>query len=326
MADFNGTAGNDAIQPFGSSLLLTLSGSAGEGGIYPVINVVVNGQTLVSGLTISANNATGGTQTVAVPLPAGLTPSSIVLDYTNDTQTTWANGDRNLYVSSVMLDGVSLPVTSGSYLRTADNTVVPGQSDMVWGGTLTFSGTVVANAAAHVITGGNVTVDGLGGLDTAFFTHAKASYSITSGASGTTVSGNGETATLTNIERLHFTDASVAYDMTGNAGTVAHLLKAVFGAASLGNAQYVGLGLQAADSGLSEAQLASLAVTVPSVANLSNADFVKALYHNVAGVDPSPDVQASYAGQLDSHSATRADFALLASHLVGVSQTSLDYV
>ena len=96
MADITGTAGNDAIQPFGSSLLLTLSGSVGENNIYPVINVVVNGQVLVSALAINADHAAGATQVVSVPIPAGMTPTSIVLDYTSPPGTSLQETDRML--------------------------------------------------------------------------------------------------------------------------------------------------------------------------------------------------------------------------------------
>ncbi|MES3000360.1 MAG: carbohydrate-binding domain-containing protein [Pseudomonadota bacterium] len=334
MADFNGTAGNDAIQPFGSSLLLTLSGSPAEGGINPLINVLVNGQVLVSGLSITANHAAGATQTVSVPIPAGVTPSTISLQYTNDEQLSYANDDRNLYVSSITLNGTVLPVTAATYFRTADSTTVQGQAEMVWGGNLTYSGAVVSGATVH--TGGTVSVDGAGGIDTVFLSNAKASYSVSSTASGYTVAGNGETATLANVERLHFSDLSLALDMTGHAGTVAKIISAVFGQSFLGNEQYVGIGLHLADSGVSASQIASLAVSLPLFTQLagsaSNADFVKYIYHNVIGSDPSASQLNTFVGILESGT-SRADLAVMASetsfneaHLVGLNQTGIEYI
>lgn len=334
MADFNGTAGNDAIQPFGSSLLLTLSGSPAEGGIPPVINVLVNGQMLVSGLAISASHAAGATQTVSVPIPAGMTPSTVSLQYTNDEQASYANDDRNLYVSSITLNGTLLPVTAGTYFRTADSTTVQGQSEMVWGGSLNFSGAVVGGATVH--TGGTLSIDGAGGIDTVYLANAKASYGVTSTASGFTVSGNGETATIANVERLHFSDMSLALDMHGHAGTVAALISAVFGQSYLANEQYVGLGISLLDAGMSESQLASLAVSVPLFTQLagssSNTDFVKYVYHNVVGSDPGASDLNTFVGMLDSGT-SRADLAVLAAgtnmnlaHLVGLNQTGIEYV
>jgi hypothetical protein len=335
MADFNGTAGNDAIQPFGSSLLLSLSGSPGEGGVYPVINVLVNGQVLVSGLTINADHVSGATQTVSVPVPAGVAPSTVSLEYTNDSQQTWANGDRNLYVSSITLNGAVLPVAAATYVRSADGTSVAGQSDMIWGGALNFSGPVVSSATAH--TGGTVSVDGLAGLDTVYFSNAKASYSIASTSTGWNVSGNGESGALANVERLHFSDISLAVDMTGHAGTVAKLIAAVFGQSYLANEQYVGVGLGFADGGMSETAMAGLATSVPLFNALaggsSNTAFVNFIYHNLLGTDPSASDLNTYVGMLDSGAHTRADLAVMAAessynaaHLVGVMQAGIEFV
>ena len=53
------------------------------------------------------------------------------------------------------------------------------------------------------------------------------------------------------VQRLNFTDKSIAYDSTGNAGTVAKVLGAVFGKSSLANKSYVGIGLSLVDKGMS---------------------------------------------------------------------------
>ncbi|MBG9388477.1 carbohydrate-binding domain-containing protein [Caenimonas aquaedulcis] len=335
MADFNGTAGNDAIQPFGSNLLLTLSGSSAEGGVYPVINVLVNGQKLVSGVTINADHAIGATQTVSVQIPAGVTPSTVSLEYTNDEQQSYTAGDRNLYVSSITLNGTVLPVTSASYFRSADGSTIPGQSDLNWGGALNFSGAVVANAPVHAP--GTVSVDGAAGLDTLYLTHAKASYTVAATSAGYTVSGNGETVNMANVERVHFSDLSLALDMNGHAGTVAKLIAAVFGEAYLANEQYVGIGLNLADAGVTELQLATLATSLPLVTQLagsaSNSDFVKLVYHNLTGSDPSASDLASYTSMLDSGANTRGELAVIAAesnynaaHLVGVNQSGIEFI
>ncbi len=334
MADFNGTSGNDAIQPFGSSLLLTLSGSPGEGGVYPTINVLVNGGVLVSGLTVNANHDSGATQLVSVPLPSGTTVSSISLQYTNDPQLDYTHGDRNLYVSSITLNGKVLPVESATYLRTGGASIT-GQSELNWGGSLEFAGSVVTSATAH--TGGTVSVDGLGGIDTALFANAQSGYSVTKTASGYTVSGNGETATLANVERLQFSDHSLAVDMTGNAGTVAKIIAAVFGTAYLGTREFVGLGLDLIDGGVSAHDAAGLAASTTLFTQLagssSNTDFVKFVYHNVFGSDPSASDLNQYVGYLNTGVYTKADLAVLASdsganaaHLVGVMNTGIEFV
>jgi len=330
----NGTAGNDSIQPFGSNLLLTLSASSAQG-IWPVINVVVNGVTLAAGVQITASNAAGATQTVSVAIPAGMTVSSLALQYTNDDQTSWATEDRNLFISSISLNGTSISPTSATYVRSADGSVVAGQAAMVWGGELDW-GSAALQGVGSSSASGTATIDGGAGIDTVFFSGSLSAYSIshTSGG-GVTVSGNSQTANMVNVERLHFSDTGVALDMSGNAGTVAKIIAAVFGSSYLGNSQYVGIGLNLADGGMSEMALANLAVHTTLFTSLagstSNTDFVKLVYHNVIGTDPSAGDLATYVGMLDSGQQTQASLAVLAAetsqnqaHLVGV-QGGIDF-
>jgi len=336
MADtvINGTAGNDSIQPFGSNLLLTLSATSAQG-IWPVINVVVNGVTLAAGIQITASNAAGATQTVSVAIPAGTTVTSLALQYTNDDQASWATEDRNLFISSISLNGTSISPTSATYVRSADGSVVAGQSAMVWGGELDW-GSAALQGIGSSSASGTATIDGGGGIDTVFFTGGLSAYTIThTSGGGVTVTGNSQTANMVNVERLHFSDMSVALDMSGHAGTVAKMISAVFGSAYLSNSQYVGIGLNLVDSGMSENALADLAVHTALFTSLagstSNTDFVKLVYHNVVGVDPSASELATYVGMLDSGQQTQASLAVMAAessqnqvHLVGV-QGGIDF-
>jgi hypothetical protein len=336
MADtvINGTAGNDSIQPFGSNLLLTVSASPAQG-IWPVINVVVNGVALASGIQITANNATGATQTVSVPIPAGTTVNTLALQYTNDDQTSWATEDRNLYISSISLNGTAISPTAATYTRSADGSVVAGQSAMVWGGELDW-GSAALQGIGSASGSGTATIDGGAGIDTVFFGGTLASYSVThNSGGGVTVSGNSQTANMVNVERLHFSDMSMALDMNGHAGTVAKLISAIFGQSYLSNSQYVGIGLNLMDSGMSETALADLAIHTALFQQLagttSNTDFVKLVYHNVVGVAPGPSELATYVGMLDSGQQTQASLAVMAAeasqnqvHLVGV-QGGIDF-
>jgi hypothetical protein len=329
----NGTSGNDSIQPFGSDLLLTLSASSAQG-IWPIINVVVNGVTIVSGVQITASNAAGATQTVSVPIPAGATVSSLSLQYTNDDQPDWFTEDRNLYISSISLNGTSISPTSATYVRSADGSVVVGQSAMVWGGALNW-GSAALQGIGSSNTTGTATIDGGAGVDTVFFNSAMSSYTVSHTSGGVTVSGNGQTANMVNVERLHFSDVGLALDMDGHAGTVAKLISAVFGSSYLGNAAYVGIGLNLMDSGMSEQALADLAVHTALFQSLagstSNTDFVKLVYHNVIGTDPSASELSTYVGMLNSGQQTQASLAVMAAeasqnqvHLVGV-QGGIDF-
>lgn len=331
MADITGTNSNDTIQPYGSSLLLTLSGSSAQG-ITPTINVLVNGSVVLSNVSITADHALGQTQVVSVPISGAV--SSISLQYTNDPQTDYTVGDRNLYVSSVMLNGDPLPLSSATYLRTG-GTAIAGQEEMVWGGSLEFSGAVVTNATP--LTGGNVSVDGLAGIDTVVLASARGDYSVSQTSTGWAATSAGGTVTLTNVERLDFQNIDLALDMNGHAGTVAKLIAALFGTAYLGTEQFVGVGLQMIDGGTSASTAAAMAIGTPLFQSLagsaSNTDFVRFVHHNVMGTDPSASDLNQYVGMLDSGAQTKASLALMAAessqnmaHLVGVMQTGIEYV
>jgi hypothetical protein len=338
MADtfINGTNGNDLIQaPAGSagSLVLVVSGSNAQG-IAPLFNVLVNGVVVLANVSATADHFAGATQQVVVPVGASVT--SVAIDYINDPQTDFTQ-DRNLYVSSVTLDGTLLPLSSGSYFRngfTPPQDIIPGQTDLKWGGTLTFSGAVVQNAVAN--SGGSLFIDGLAGTDTVNFSGLRSAFSITHTATDYTVAG-AASAHLTNVERVHFDNISVALDMTGNAGTTAKIIAALFGKSTLDNEIYVGLGIRLLDGGMSEHDLAALAVGTNQFTALagstSNTDFVRLVYHNVTGVDPGAQALANFVGLLDSGAATKADLAVLAAehslnqvNLVGVINTGIEFI
>jgi hypothetical protein len=87
--------------------------------------------------------------------------------------------------------------------------------------------TMLGNAANNSFTGGggDDALDGAAGADTAVYSGARASYTVTRGAGNITVTGGAGTEgtdTLTNIERLQFSDTklgldSAAGEVSGNA-------------------------------------------------------------------------------------------------------------
>ena len=335
MADINGTSGNDVIEPYGSSLWLSVSGTPAEG-MFPLINVLVNGNVVLSGVSVTANHTLGQTQLINVPVAEGTLVTNVTIEYPNDTQTSWASEDRNLYLASVALNGHPLSVTGAIYHRTG-GTDIPGQTDMIWGGSMEFSGAVLANTTA--ITGGTVSVDGLAGIDTVMFDGvARSSYTVTKTSTGYTASevGGNKVVTMANVERLDFQDINLAIDMNGHAGTVAKLISALFGASYLGVEQYVGLGLQMLDSGTSATAAAQIAIGTPVFTSLagstSNTDFVELVYQNVMGHAPSASELSQYVGMLDSGAETKASLGVMAAgtnynaaHLVGVMETGIEY-
>jgi Ca2+-binding RTX toxin-like protein len=76
--------------------------------------------------------------------------------------------------------------------------------------------------------GGNDGLDGGPGTDTAVFTGARSSYTVTATTTGYTVTGPDGTDTLSGVERLEFTNETLALDISGNAGQAYRLYKAAF--------------------------------------------------------------------------------------------------
>lgn len=188
--------------------------------------------------------------------------------------------------------------------------------------------------------GGQDSFDGGAGRDTVVFRGPMANYSITkiatSGISYTIKDKTGAdgTDTITNIERLFFTDKKLAIDLDGNAGTVVKILGAVFGASSVSNKVYVGIGLSYLDAGMSYTDLMQLAIDARLGGRSSSADVVTLLYTNVVGSAPDAANLAYFKGLLDNGGMTQGSIGVLAAdtslnttnvNLVGLAQTGIEF-
>ena len=326
-----GTSGNDTIPAGGAStgngaLILTVDSTIAQGE-RATFDVLVNGVVVRSGISVTADHAEGDTQQVYVPMPAG-TIDNLSIHYTNDPQTDYSTQDRNLFIESAKLNGTTLPVASAVYARDgftgADNTeqghIIQGRIDMNWGGTMTWSGSLTQNATPGA--GGGVLIDGGTGLDTVTFAGARSGYTISHPAAGfvVTQTAGGATTTLGSVERLSFGDGTkVAIDMNGNGEVAAELVGALLGTSFLSNKAIVGTALSYLDSGVSAETLAGAAVETSGFYALaggsSNADFVRFVYHNVVGYDPSPADLNTIVGFITSGAQTKASLAVIASEL-----------
>jgi len=91
---------------------------------------------------------------------------------------------------------------------------------------------------------------------------------------------------LENVERARFAFSAVAFDLEGNAGNAARMVGAVLGPQALGSASIADLALDLYDSGLSNADVAQLAVD-GLFAGHSDEAFIGSLFRNILHVDPS---------------------------------------
>jgi hypothetical protein len=185
--------------------------------------------------------------------------------------------------------------------------------------------------------GGNDLLQGGAGIDTAVYSQSRADYTLTQKA--THVSGGNEGADLLNqVERLRFSDTSVAIDLAGHAGSTAQVLRAIFGSAALANKDYVGIGLSLFDGGMAYADVVALAIGTAEFQQLagsrSNAAFVTTVYRNVVGVAPSPAERDSFVTLLDNGTHTQTSLGVLAAQIAlnaqsveitGLADTGIDF-
>ncbi|MFM9992477.1 MAG: FG-GAP-like repeat-containing protein [Burkholderiaceae bacterium] len=203
--------------------------------------------------------------------------------------------------------------------------------------------TITGNLGDDFIDGGN-------GLDVAVYSLAlnriaQANYSIKKLTSGEwNVSYAGPNLTiypalptegvdkLSNIERIKFADISVALDISGNAGTTAKILGAVFGKDSISNKNYVGIGLHFLDAGWSYDNLAGLALDAAGVK--TNDQIVSLLWTNVIGFKPTSADKQPFIAMLENgmsagalaHLAADSSFNTANINLVGLAQTGIEYI
>lgn len=166
---------------------------------------------------------------------------------------------------------------------------------------------------------GNDTINGGGGTDTAVYSGTRASYTVTKTANGLTVkhnTGSDGTDTLANIERIRFSDASMAFDSDGNGGQAYRLYQAAFNRTP--DSSGLGFQINALDSGFSLTQVAQNFINSPEFAktygSLSDSQFVTQLYANVLH-------RAADSGGLAYHVNNLAGGVTRAQTLVGFSES-----
>ncbi len=173
--------------------------------------------------------------------------------------------------------------------------------------------------------GGNDTLDGGAGLDTAQYSGKLADYTLALGSGATTTTTTTVTDktasrdgvdSLTNIERLQFSDSRLALDMgASQAGGKTVLMMAVatsLGKDFVGVPSFAGLFLGFFDSGASLLDGATLLVSSGIVAAFAggadNASVVKMIYTDVYGKAPDAATLASLVAPLAAGTTTQAQW------------------
>jgi hypothetical protein len=139
---------------------------------------------------------------------------------------------------------------------------------------------------------------------------------------------------LKNVERILFTDSALAFDLSGNAGTVARILGSVFGPGAISNKEYAGIGLQLIDAGMGYEALMNLALDAALGASRSDMAVVQLLYRNLVGSVPTSGDAAYFVGLITSGAYSQVGLAQYAAsltlteeriNLIGLAQSGLAY-
>ncbi|GAB2588308.1 hypothetical protein GCM10027034_20960 [Ramlibacter solisilvae] len=186
--------------------------------------------------------------------------------------------------------------------------------------------------------GGDDVLTGGGGVDVAIYSGARASYAVNVVAPGLiqvadSMPWRDGFDTLREVERVEFSDFSLAFDIQGSAGQAYRLYQAAFDRAP----DLPGLGFQmnALESGLSLAGVAGNFLLSPeyqAYGVVDDGEFVTRLYANVLHRAPDEGGLAFHLDRLQ-HGATRADILVGFSEspenqalLLGVMQAGMAYI
>jgi Ca2+-binding RTX toxin-like protein len=211
--------------------------------------------------------------------------------------------------------------------------------------------TLVGNEGHNSFTGGagNDSIDGKAGADSAMFSGARALYSLTLGATTTTMAASTGTDgidTLSSIERLQFADARVAIDsgVAQSAGSTALLIGAVLGQGALtAKKALVGAVLDLFDQGYTLQELSGAVMRLEiwgalangGAASASNTQIASYLLTTVNGTTPDSTTLNAAVTALDSETGAAQGAFLwhLAEsaanqrqvNLVGLAQSGLEF-
>jgi hypothetical protein len=218
------------------------------------------------------------------------------------TQASFGVTEAELELNASHINLAGLATTGLSYINAIDDNTIVG----------TTGPDVLADSD------GNNVIDGLSGMDTVVYSKAHDHYVISLDASAAMVSdktGNTNMDRLKNVERLQFSDQSLAFDIDGNAGKVAKVLGAVFGKEAVANVFYAGIGLQLLDEGRSYEELMMLALKAKLGIGFYIGDEVRLLYRNIVGRQPSQAEFDYWTKATASGRYTRASLGIMAAEL-----------
>ncbi len=263
----------------------------------------------------------------------------------------WDGGGNDVIDGRALQQPIHLNLEPGywGYIGARPSTSITdkGQITINFGTTIedAFGGTaadeLIGNRVANTLNGGagNDTLSGGGGddtliggsgLDTAVFASTYSNYAVSRVGTDIKVQATGffnqdeGSDILKSIERINFSDFSLAFDVTGNAGKALRFYSAVFGktpdAKSLGSAIY-DIDHGYTDLNVITEYMNSAAYTATGNSQLSNAEFVSKIYLDVLHRGGSSTELQNWTTKLNLGTETRATayLALAMSHELDAS-------
>lgn len=294
-------------------------------------------------------------QTYVVPLPtfSPVTVNDILVGTAGADTLAGALGDDDYFVNDTRDIVVEYANQGHDTIHSTVNYTLPANVEVLkLEGSLAINGTgneldnqLTGNAAANVLNGGagddvieggggDDTINGGAGHDTARFSGKLADYQIIGGPVATVV-GDGAAASLTSIETLLFSDATVTFDTGGVEAQAYRLYQAAFDR----KPDLAGLGfwISQMEHGAGLASVAAQFVQSDEFKKMfgtapSNASFVDLLYQHVLHRAADAAGAEYWIGLLDQHTLAQADVLAAFSEspenqaaLIGVMNNGIAY-
>jgi Ca2+-binding RTX toxin-like protein len=249
----------------GSTVFYTLSGIAADDIADSVLtgSAVIDARgTALINVNLREDKLTEGTETLTLTLDDvdAKSASVSVQDTSLDSVT--------VYLTDV--DGVPFTGDGRRFVGSDDADMIIGtdDSDQFFGGL------------------GSDTVDGKNGVDTAFFESTAAEVTLKGDLTGgIAVSVGDSMTTLTNVERVIFTDKKFAFDTNGAAGDAIELLYSLSKTAFLNNSSIKGLVINLFDEAANRNDVVEYVMSVLAGGAWSTSDMLSLMATNIYGLN-----------------------------------------
>ncbi len=237
------------------------------------------------------------------------------------------NGNSYVITDSVSNRDGTDTLSNIEFVKFTDKTVAV--SDLISQST---SGEVSVAGSGTNSAGKNESVVGSAQIDKFIYTTMASSYQVISSSGRVTVKNisSGEEDSLTNIERIKFTDKSIAFDTAGNAGKAYRVYKAAFARdPQSGDMSGLGFWISRIDNGMDMVEVAARFIDSNEFRSLygqnpTNSEFLTKVYTNVLGRTPDQGGYSWWLNELNTNpektkAKVLADFAESSENQTGVA-------